>query len=102
MGTQPVNNVSSDGTHDVCMEDDLANDMRGTGYQEIDSVLKVIIEIWIGGTVSKKFEGRRGSYKRNRRLPRRWTSASNGYAFGRPPDNVSSMGRQALQTDLGL
>jgi len=68
---QPVNDVSGDGTHDISMEDDLANGMRGAGYQEIDSVLKIIIEIWNRGTVSKAFEGRRRSYTRNHHLPRR-------------------------------
>ena len=43
--TQPVNDVNGDGTHDICMEDDLANGVRGAGYQEIDSVLRIIIEI---------------------------------------------------------
>ena len=43
--TQPGNNVGADGTHDVSVEDDLANRMCGAGYQEIDPVLKIIIEI---------------------------------------------------------
>ena len=96
---QPVNNVSSNETHDICMEDDLANCMRGAGYQEIDSVLRIIIEIWSEGTVGEAFEGRRGSYKRNHRPPLRWSSASNGYAFGRPPGSASSVGCRDLQTD---
>jgi len=97
--TQPAKNVSGYKTHDVCMEDDLANGMRGAGYQEIDSVLRIIIKIWNGGTVSKVFEGGRGSYKRNHHLPLRWSSASNEYAFGRPPGSASSVGHQALQTN---
>jgi hypothetical protein len=101
-GTQPVNNVSGDGTYDIGMKDDLANGMRGTRYQEIDSVMKIIVEIWNRRTVSKALEGMRGPYKRNHHLPRRWFSASNEYAFGRPPDSVSSVSRQAPRPNLGL
>lgn len=43
--TQPVNDVNGNVTYDICMEDDLANGVRGAGYQEIDSVLRIIIEI---------------------------------------------------------
>jgi len=43
--TQSGNNTGGDGTHDVGVKDDLANGMGGAGYQEIDPVLEVIIEI---------------------------------------------------------
>lgn len=43
--TQSENNVGGAGTYDVRMEDDLANGMCSAGYQEINSVLEVIVEI---------------------------------------------------------
>lgn len=43
--TQPKNNVGGVGTYDVGMEDDLANGVCGAGYQEINSVLEIIVEI---------------------------------------------------------
>ena len=43
--TQPENNACGYGTYNVCMEDDLANGVRGAGYQEIDSELEIIVEI---------------------------------------------------------
>ena len=43
--TQLWNNADGDGTHDVSVEDDLVNGMCGAGYQEINPVLEVIIEI---------------------------------------------------------
>lgn len=46
--TQPVNNVSGGETHGIGMEDDLANGMCGARYQEVDSVLKIVIEVWGG------------------------------------------------------
>ena len=100
--TQPANNVSGDETHDIGVENDLANGVRGAGNQEINPVLKIVIEIWKGGTVGETLVGRRDPYKKNRHLRLHWTSASNGCAFGRPPGSVSSGQHQALQTNLGL
>ena len=42
---QSGNNANGDGTYDVGVKDYLANGMCGTRYQEIDSVLEVIVEI---------------------------------------------------------
>ena len=43
--TQSGNDADGGGTHDVSVEDDLADGMCGAGYQEINPVLEVIIEI---------------------------------------------------------
>jgi len=43
--TQPGNNVGVDGTHDISVDNNLANGMCDAGYQEIYPVLKIIIEI---------------------------------------------------------
>jgi hypothetical protein len=43
--TQLANRVDNDGTYDIGMEDDFANDVGGSGYQKINSVLKVVEEI---------------------------------------------------------
>ena len=59
--TQPVNNVSGDGTHDVGMEDDLANGVCGTRYQKINSVFKIVVEIWKAGVISRAFRGKAGA-----------------------------------------
>ena len=44
----PQTTSVNDGTHDIRMKDDLANSVRSSGYQEIDSVLKIVIEVWKG------------------------------------------------------
>lgn len=48
--TQPVDHASGDGTYNVCVEDDLANGMSGAGYQEVDTALEIVVEIfWEAG-----------------------------------------------------
>ena len=43
--TQPANHVGSDRTYDIGMENDFSNDMGGSGYEEINSVLEIVEEI---------------------------------------------------------
>jgi hypothetical protein len=43
--TQPANRVGGDRTYNIGMEDNFANNMGGSGYQKINSVLEVVEEI---------------------------------------------------------
>ena len=97
---QPGEDASGDETYNVGMEDDLADGMCGTGYQEIDPVLEVIVEILKRDMASEAAEGRRDTHRRSH-LPRR-SSVSNGYAFGRPPDSAFSQGHRVPHINLGL
>ena len=43
--TQPENSIGGIKTYDIGVEDDLANGVCSAGYQEIDPVLEIVVEI---------------------------------------------------------
>ena len=99
--TQPTNRATaSDGAYNIGVENNLANGMGSSGDKEINSTLEVVEEILFNITISGALERKLDSYRRNHPLPRRWSSVSNGYAFGRPPDSVFPREDQAPSSDL--